>query len=457
MSESIFDPENPLRVIKPVHWHFTPILPLVFGYELSYMEQVAKLVAKLNEVISNDNQQVELINGYMDAFEQLHNEVMGRAGAWITGEMLKGGIITTDHLTEQCVTNENLDVGAVRTSNIHNWSIIAEHIEDGAVGQAALANGAVVAGKLGADAVESRNIADGAILSQHLGEKVVQTSSIADGAVTSDKIGVGAVGTDNIANLAITWEKLADGCVDRHHISAGSVGTSQIACGAIIGDHFGEHVVDTIAIADNAITGDKLNQLSVHGNTHILDYSIPGMKLMNGAIGHGQLGKQCVKSMNIYPSSVELMHLSAEAKNRLAPPPLVLYGVRENKHPAMYLDDPTYGDQALTAILQGRQILVRVPNQDMVGDVSACYAEHNTYLFSPVLTYQLPNVDNDYLYLFYLRDEKQVIDLSALGMGAINVPVYGELKMKLSVKYDQCPLEYVDARIYGDMINENIT
>lgn len=94
---------------------------------------------------------------------------------------------------------------------------------------------------------------------------------------------------------------------------------------------------------------------------------------------------------------------------------------------------PERGDEALKAILSGRQILVRTPNADG-GSFTAIY--------SPVLMYQLPNHENSYLYLFYLRDEKQ--DLSALlsqPAGTVQMPTYGQLKMKLSKAYNGSPLE----------------
>lgn len=99
---------------------------------------------------------------------------------------------------------------------------------------------------------------------------------------------------------------------------------------------------------------------------------------------------------------------------------------------ASYNTDPKYGDEALTAILAGRQILVKTPNAD---------GGEYTKIFSPVYMYQLPNANNNYLYLFYLRDEKQNLDLSALGKGTIQMPVYGELKMRLSQEYTECPLK----------------
>lgn len=99
---------------------------------------------------------------------------------------------------------------------------------------------------------------------------------------------------------------------------------------------------------------------------------------------------------------------------------------------ASYNTDPQYGDAALQAILEGRQILIKTPNRD--GGTTV----HN---YSPVYMYQIPNVGNDHLYLFYLRDEKQNLDLSALGMGTIQIPVQADLKMVLSKVYTECPLK----------------
>lgn len=89
------------------------------------------------------------------------------------------------------------------------------------------------------------------------------------------------------------------------------------------------------------------------------------------------------------------------------------------------------GDEALEAIKTGRQILVRVPNAD---------GGTNTAIYCPIMMYQLP-CNGYYLYLFYLRDEKQVIDLSAVGLGTIEMPTYGEFTMLLSETYTSDPME----------------
>lgn len=90
------------------------------------------------------------------------------------------------------------------------------------------------------------------------------------------------------------------------------------------------------------------------------------------------------------------------------------------------------GDAALEAIKTGRPILVRVPN-----------AKDGNYVvnYSPIYMYQVPT-DGMYLYLFYLRDEKQ--DLSALlgqPAGTILIPTYGEFMMLLSQYSNSDPLE----------------
>lgn len=99
---------------------------------------------------------------------------------------------------------------------------------------------------------------------------------------------------------------------------------------------------------------------------------------------------------------------------------------------ATYDTDSQFGDIALQAILDGRQILVKTPNAS--GD---SYVDN----YSPVYMYQVPNQNNNYLYLFYMRDEKQNIDLSALGIGTVQIPVHSQLKMKLSQTYTECPLK----------------
>ena len=91
----------------------------------------------------------------------------------------------------------------------------------------------------------------------------------------------------------------------------------------------------------------------------------------------------------------------------------------------------TYGDDALAAILAGRQIYVKVPSQSPSG----LYAN-----FMPVLQYQLPQSGNDYLTLFYLKDGIAQNIMAALQTGSFDA-AYGQIVMLLSQSYDECPLK----------------
>lgn len=90
----------------------------------------------------------------------------------------------------------------------------------------------------------------------------------------------------------------------------------------------------------------------------------------------------------------------------------------------------TYGDDALAAILAGRQIYVKVPSQNPGG----LYAN-----FMPVIQYQLPQSGNDYLTLLYLKDGIAQNIMAALQTGSFDA-VYGQIVMLLSQSYDDCPL-----------------
>lgn len=97
----------------------------------------------------------------------------------------------------------------------------------------------------------------------------------------------------------------------------------------------------------------------------------------------------------------------------------------------------TYGDDALAAILEGRQILVKVPNKNG----STIFSN-----FMPVLQYQLPNSNNNYLILFYLKDgiaENLLTALQAAMQGNTSAfdGVYGVIEMMLSETYTECPLK----------------
>ena len=101
----------------------------------------------------------------------------------------------------------------------------------------------------------------------------------------------------------------------------------------------------------------------------------------------------------------------------------------------------TYGDDALQAILEGRQIYVKVPNAGGVGSVDNIYAN-----FMPVIQYQLPQNGNDYLTLVYLKDgiaNNLIAGLTGMMQGDMSgmANIYGEITMLLSQSYSECPLK----------------
>lgn len=97
--------------------------------------------------------------------------------------------------------------------------------------------------------------------------------------------------------------------------------------------------------------------------------------------------------------------------------PFVLYAEKAES----YVDDADTGEAVMKAIMEGRQIVVRVPNADG-GNYMA--------LYSPVLMYQLPNYLARHLYLFYLND----------GVNEMGLPGYSQLKIAVSRDYNQTPL-----------------
>ena len=119
------------------------------------------------------------------------------------------------------------------------------------------------------------------------------------------------------------------------------------------------------------------------------------------------------------------------------------WSVTDNTNPAFIKNKPdsstyvidseayTYGDDALDAILNGKQILIKVPNKSGGSLFSN---------FVPVLQYQLPNENNNYLILFYLKDGIAENIMVAMQTGSFD-GVYGVIQMMLSKTYTECPLK----------------
>ena len=92
---------------------------------------------------------------------------------------------------------------------------------------------------------------------------------------------------------------------------------------------------------------------------------------------------------------------------------------------------PFKGDETLQAIIDGREILIRVPNAD---------GKNFTANYMPIVQRQLPNIDNNYLYLIYMKDGIEENFKTALSTGDFSA-LYGQIKMELSKTYTETPLK----------------
>lgn len=147
---------------------------------------------------------------------------------------------------------------------------------------------------------------------------------------------------------------------------------------------------------------------------------------INSANGNGGLAFPALRGMSAYEIAVKHGYEGTEEEW------LASFGANPVVKPYVIDSEAyTYGDDALTAILEGRQIYVKVPNK-----------RESTYYcnFMPVLQYQLPDQNNNYLNLFYLKDGIAENIMAALQTGSFE-GVFGEIEMMLSQSYAECPLK----------------
>ena len=208
-----------------------------------------------------------------------------------------------------------------------------------------------------------------------------------------------------------------EGCLtEARGMGSHAEGDATIACGKYTHVQGKWNIIDNVPEGNNGfskyvhIVGNG-NSDTERGNAHTLDWQ--GNAWFAGGVKVG--GKDWEDS------DANSVVIAADLK------PLLL----DDQMAVTYETDSTYGDSALDAILKGRQILITTPS---IGGF-------HTKSFSPVYMYQLPNRENGFLYLFYLTDEKDSLDLSTLGLGVFHLPKYAELKMKLSKEYNECPLQ----------------
>ena len=105
---------------------------------------------------------------------------------------------------------------------------------------------------------------------------------------------------------------------------------------------------------------------------------------INSANGPGGLAFPALRGMSAYEIAKKHGYTGTEEEW------LETIGTGGGKPYVIDSEAYTYGDDALAAILEGRPIYIKVPNK---GD-STLYSN-----FMPVLQYQLPNQNNDYLNL----------------------------------------------------------
>lgn len=177
-----------------------------------------------------------------------------------------------------------------------------------------------------------------------------------------------------------------------------------------------------LVVDENGVVTEKNTYENVKGNSEYI-HSSSDVSRIGGAYVFKTSGTLYMSFVYTDVQAGEFFYLKRPRMSE----PLILY---ENAA-HVYEEDTSYGDAAMKAIMENRQIFVRLENVD---------GKRHTALYSPIYQYQLPNYQNNYLYLFYLKDAKQQLDLSALGMGTIEIPIYGELKLKLPDTYNQSPL-----------------
>jgi hypothetical protein len=119
---------------------------------------------------------------------------------YVTGGMIRSGVIVTDKLAANAVTAAKIATGTITANELAADSVTATKIAVGAVDADELAANAVTAGKIAAGAISTSALfVDG----------VVESAALATGAVIAGKIAAGAVTTAKLDASAVTAAKLA--------------------------------------------------------------------------------------------------------------------------------------------------------------------------------------------------------------------------------------------------------
>ena len=426
-------------------------LPNSFGPGLTMPELVYKLLRVVNSAVANDLAMSNNFTNLLSAFEALRDYVAenGFGDGSVTTDKIADGAVTTDKLAPLSVGFNQLASGSVKGDRIATHSIESYHINNRVIGATHIMDGNVVNEKIADGAVTKDKISAGAVDSVHLAEKAVRGAHLELGSVNSKHIADGAVVTETIANGAITDAKIANGAITGAKIAEGTTLPDGI-CGTTYDIHnFQDNNGSLLA------TLGSVRNFIASGEVDARFRSVQAKELSFGnncliAMGFNQVHGVSEPTENYDAANKRYVDAHTE--------PLILYAPYANEYPSMYLEDSRYGNAALSAIKSGKPIFVRVPPAAFItGNFSPdeC-ASQNTALFSPVYHYQLPNnSDNKYLYLFYLRDEKTEVDLSTLGLGRIQLPVYGQIKLNVDNSSSKCTLDYLSGPEYYQVLHQN--
>ena len=182
------------------------------------------------------------------------------------------------------------DLSAAETKKVTPRDLVDQALTGvtaGTIPGSAITDGSITGAKLGVDSVTAREIAASA----------VNTAEIADGAVTNDKLAGGIAGS-KLANGAVGSTQLAAGAVnggthilDRSipavKIQLNALTADEIAPNAIGASELADNAVDTSAVQDNALTTPKYQDLSV--TSAKLANGIDGAKLTDGSVAASKL------------------------------------------------------------------------------------------------------------------------------------------------------------------------
>lgn len=276
--------------VNPSRWRYTPMLPLVFGMELSYMEQIAKLVQKVNEVIENDNAQNTNFAALVDAFAKWEE--------FLNDSSVPDGAVTTAKLADLAVTAAKIAAGAVGTDQLANGSVTMDKLAKNSVDRDHIDPGAVGTSQIGV----------GAIISDHFSAGAVDTAAIGDGAVTGMKIADGSITVEKLATaMANQWATFirvvanlengnGDFNVNTLNVINGLTLAAQcvVNCGTAILHNLGEPASDTDAATkgyvDTAVKGAEVGNLSIT-TEKLAGSAVTTAKVADQAITMDKLGE----------------------------------------------------------------------------------------------------------------------------------------------------------------------